>query len=126
MTGSPAQFIFKVSGFDIGAYCRFTIYDSYRRQVAHFNSSVHAPGDCVDPSLGPAFVCEIAELALSPGRYWVNVAIHDKADEMQDHVESAASFDVEPGSIGGRLISPEKGYGIVCLPHLWKTGVDDG
>ncbi len=124
MTGSPAQFIFRLNNAEIGSYCRFTIYDSYHRQVAHFNSSVHAPGDRMDPTLGPAFECEIPELALSPGRYWINVAIHDRSDEMQDHVESAALFDVEPGSIGGRLISPDKGYGIVCLPHHWKTGSD--
>jgi lipopolysaccharide transport system ATP-binding protein len=63
--------------------------------------------------------CELDELALLPGQYRVNVAL-EAGGELQDHVEGAGFFNVEPGVLRGRPVARAHGYGSVCLPHRWR------
>jgi len=118
-TGRPAVFAFHLTGTRPRTSCIFTIYDDFGQPLATFNSAVHGPDDARDPSLENLLLCAVDELPLVPGRYRVNVAI--SADgELQDHLEGAAFFEVEQGSIRGRPVIKGKNYGRICLQHHWK------
>lgn len=119
-TGRSAQFIFHLTAIFPPLACVFTIYDQSGQAVANFNSAVHSPEDSCDAALGPRFICHLDELPLVPGRYRINVAISDDS-QLEDHVEAAAIFDVEQGTLRGRPVSEDTGYGSVMLPHRWKV-----
>jgi lipopolysaccharide transport system ATP-binding protein len=120
MTGAPARFVFHLTAKLTGLGCSFTIYDQRGVAVTYFDSAVHGQEDSVDRSDLGRFICETDELLLLPGRYRINAAV-TKACELQDHVEAAAFFDVEPGTIRGRQSRKYRGYGNVVLPHRWIT-----
>jgi lipopolysaccharide transport system ATP-binding protein len=119
-TGRPAQFVFHLTEQRPRTSCIFTIYDDFGQPLATFNSAVRAPDDTRDPSLGNLQICYIDELPLVPGRYRVNVAILCD-NELQDHLEGAAFFEVEQGALRGRPVIRGKGYGRICLQHHWKV-----
>ncbi|HEU4796638.1 MAG TPA: hypothetical protein VFT02_13475, partial [Pyrinomonadaceae bacterium] len=102
--------------------CIFTIYDDFGQPLATFNSAVRSPEDAQDPTLETALACYVDELPLVPGRYRMNVAISSD-NELQDHIEGAAFFEVEQGALRGRAVIKGKGYGRVCLQHHWKLPV---
>ncbi len=118
VTGRPARFAFRANPTAAGVTCQFTVYDARGLAIAHFNSGV--PGS--DDGLGAAgdLVCELDELPLLPGRYRLNVALN-LGPELQDHVEGAAVFDVEEGTLRGRPIAPGAATAAVCLPHRWTV-----
>src|SRR5262249_25873824 len=99
--------------------CVFTIYNYSGEPVANFNSAIHSPEDSRDSALITKLICHLDELSLVPGQYRINVAILGADDELQDHVEAAAIFDVEPGISRGRPVSKDMGYGNVLLHHRW-------
>jgi len=63
-------------------------------------------------------ICHLDELSLVPGQYRINVAILSE-EQLQDHVEAAAIFDVEPGTCRGRPVAKDTGYGNVSMHHRW-------
>jgi lipopolysaccharide transport system ATP-binding protein len=117
-TGRAASFVFKVSKSQPGLSCEFTIYDDYGQSIASFNSSNQSADDCLDPNSAAKFVCELDELLLLPGRYRINVAVKQN-QELEDHLEAAAFFDVEQGHIRGRQAAYSSKYGNVLMPHHW-------
>ena len=117
-TGRPARFAFHLTQVSPGLVCTFTIYDNLGQAIAHFNSDIHSPRDSRDPAQGALLVCEFSELSLVPGQYRINVELASDR-ELQDHVEAAATFDVESGSLAGRPVSSGSGYGSVSLSHRW-------
>jgi len=118
-TGAPARVVFELTGMAPGVYIRFTIYNHLGQAIAAFNSATPSPEDSRNAKLGNALVCEISELTLLPGRYRMNVAVMTGQD-LQDHIEAAAVFDVEPGQLGGRPYgSSEQRNCVVALPHRW-------
>jgi homopolymeric O-antigen transport system ATP-binding protein len=122
VTGRPARFIFYVSGIQPQMSCIFTLYEQHGLPVTFFSSALHGPEDSHDPTMGAKFVCDVDELPLVPGRYRINVAIVNRG-ELEDHLETAAFFDVEQGQLRGRPIRHSNQYGNVCLQHRWIVPV---
>lgn len=120
MTGSPAQFIFRVSTGLGGLAIVFTLYDQYGVHLAACRTNNPGPDDSSDRALDCEFICEMDELLLLPGPYRVNVALWGEG-ELQDQVDSAAQFAVEAGQVRGRPVSDGIQYGRVHLPHRWRT-----
>jgi lipopolysaccharide transport system ATP-binding protein len=117
-TGGPAQFAFGLTGLAPGVSIVFTLYDHHGQAVAGFSSAIPGPADGRDAALNDAFICELDEFLLLPGRYRLNAAVMS-GTALQDHVEAAAVFDVEPGQVDGRLVDMNRVYGVVALPHRW-------
>lgn len=118
-SGRAAQFTFEVDRPRPGLRCRFTIYDQLGDVVASFDSRYAAPDDTPLPASSTRFTCTMDELLLLPGRYRVNVGLWHGS--WQDHVEAAAFFEVEDGSIGGRPAYRRPGSGNVMMPHHWAA-----
>lgn len=117
-SGQFAQFTFHVTQVLPGLSCSFTIYDQQGQPVTYFDSAIAGNGD----SLGHAsneLVCMVQQCLLIPGRYRVNAALY-LGGEMQDHLEGAVFFDVIHGSIDGRNVAEDAGYGSVAIPHRWR------
>jgi len=121
-TGRPARFVFHVTAIQPGISCSFTLYDQHGQPVANFNSAMHGKEDLSNPDMGKKLLCEIDELLLIPGRYRMNAAIISNG-ELQDHVEGAATLDVERGELRGRPVTAMPGYGSVCMQHHWLLPV---
>jgi|HigsolmetaAR201D_1030396.scaffolds.fasta_scaffold09902_2 ABC-type polysaccharide/polyol phosphate transport system, ATPase component len=122
-TGCPAQFSFSVSGYLPNMNCSFTIYDHLGIPVVHFNSAQRSVTDTHYPMNGRArYVCEIPELPLLAGRYYINAALFGD-NELQDHVTAAVYFNVEQGVLQGRAFGDNSGYGSVGVAHRWLTPV---
>jgi lipopolysaccharide transport system ATP-binding protein len=118
--GRNARLVFRVSRYSPGLAIWFTIYDEHGQPVSSFHSKNHGPQDVRVASADPRLQCEIEELPLVPGRYRLNAAVFT-ADELQDHVEGAAIFEVTEGTIRGRPIGTASGLGSVRLPHQWTV-----
>ena len=120
-SGQSARFAFKVGGYRSGACCSFTIYDQFGQPVTYFDSAVSSANDvAITGNASRELVCELERLLLIPGRYHINVGITWNG-ELQDHLEGATFIDVEEGTLNGRPVRREAGYGAVCMPHRWLT-----
>ena len=85
--------------------------------VASFMGRVRGPEDTFDVRSSHAFVCELDELLLLPGRYRLDVAVvGDNA--LQDFIEAATVFEVSDGQIRGRQVQPDGKFSI-GMPHRW-------
>jgi lipopolysaccharide transport system ATP-binding protein len=118
-TGHPAHFVFRVNAFIPGIGCDFFIYDPIGQPVASFSSKVRGPDDLFDTTTGLAFVCELDELLLLPGRYRVDVAIVGD-NRLQDFVEAAAVIEVGEGHVRGRPAPPDGRFS-VHMTHRWTS-----
>jgi lipopolysaccharide transport system ATP-binding protein len=98
--------------------CRLTILNSLGHPVATLDSEVSAPQDARDPDLGRRIECQIDELPLLPGRYRIDVVLKGKR-QIQDGLQAASFFDVEPGVLSGRPMPLSGSDGDVVLPHRW-------
>ena len=78
--------------------CRLTILNSLGHPVTTLDSEVSAPIDVRDAELGPRIECEVAALPLLPGRYRIDVLLKGKR-QIQDGLQAAGFFDVEPGVV---------------------------
>jgi lipopolysaccharide transport system ATP-binding protein len=58
-------------------------------------------------------------LALLPGRYRVDVLLKGRR-QIQDGLQAAAFFDVEPGLVGDRPIAAMGADGDVTFRHRWR------
>ncbi len=116
-TGCPVRLTFNVTRTLPGMTFAFGFYNQHGQPIAHFNTLAHGPQDSYDPEIGPKFVCELDELLLVPGRYRINVEIRGDGT-LQDHIEGAATFDIEQGQLRERPIA-NGGRSSVCMPHRW-------
>ena len=98
--------------------CSFTILNHLGHPLARLSSSVGGSGDIADPELENAFVCEIEELPLVPGRYRIDVELR-ASGVLQDSIEGAVMFDVEEATVDGRPVSAVGALGDVVLRHRW-------
>lgn len=117
-SGQRMRFRFRAAGDQSLVDCSFTIYDEFGDAVTSFDSAEHSDGELV----GDSFVCEFRPCLLRPGRYRINAALTSREGALEDHVEGAATFDVRPGILGGRLVNAEPGYGSMTMPHHWTRG----
>jgi len=99
--------------------CQMTISNSLGHPVMTLDSTLPSPADVRDEDLGPRLECEVEALSLLPGRYRIDLVLRGNR-EVQDGLQAAAFFDVEPGILGGRPIPPSGLDGDVVMPHLWR------
>jgi len=117
--GRPARLVVEVTELLPGLECRVVIANSFGQPVAVLDSEVSAPADSRDPELGPRLECEIPVVPLLPGRYRLDVGL--KANSViQDGLQAAAFFDVEPGVLEGRPMAGEDAEGSFAFPHSWR------
>ncbi len=99
--------------------CQLTILNSLGTPITSFDSELVAQGDTRDENVGARIECIVNSLPLIPGRYRVDVLLKGR-QEIQDGLQAAAFFDVEPGVIESRAM-PERGAdGDIVLPHVWR------
>jgi lipopolysaccharide transport system ATP-binding protein len=100
--------------------CQLTILNSLGQPLFTLDSELPNPSkDTRDPELGNKIECEIESIPLLPGRYRVDVLVKGE-QEIQDGLQAAAFFDVEPGVIDGRPMPVAAADGDVILPHSWR------
>jgi lipopolysaccharide transport system ATP-binding protein len=118
VAGRPVRFVVELTEAMPMIECRLTIVNSLGQPVATLDSEVSAPVDARGDELGARVECKIDLLPLLPGRYRVDVLIKGRR-QIQDGLQAAAFFDVEPGVIDGRPIPPSGLDGDVVIPHAW-------
>jgi homopolymeric O-antigen transport system ATP-binding protein len=118
VAGQPATIVVDVTEELPAMDCQLTIANSLGQPVCTLDSKVSAPVDARDGGIGPRIECEIGELPLLPGRYRIDVIVKAKR-HIQDGLQAAAFFDVEPGMVGNRPVAAEAD-GDVFLPHSWR------
>ena len=117
--GRPATIAVQVTEVLPGMHCRLTILNSLGQPVTTLDSEVPAPSDVRDDGLGPCIECEIPALPLLPGRYRIDVLLKAR-DQVQDGLQAAAFFDVEPGVVDERPMPVTGSDGDVVVPHSWR------
>jgi lipopolysaccharide transport system ATP-binding protein len=117
--GRPATIAVEVTEVLPMMECRLTIVDSLGQPVVAFDSEISAPIDVRSGELGARIECDIESLPLVPGRYRIDVLIKARR-QIQDGLQAAGFFDVEPGVIGDRPAPAAGSDGHVVLPHVWR------
>jgi lipopolysaccharide transport system ATP-binding protein len=117
--GRPAIIVVHLTKVLPALECRLTIVNSLGQPVATLDSEVSAPKDVRDGDLGPRIECDISSLPLLPGRYRIDVLIKARR-QIQDGLQAAAFFDVEPGVIAERPVPASGWDGDIVLPHTWR------
>jgi lipopolysaccharide transport system ATP-binding protein len=118
VTGRAATIAVEVTEQLPAMECQLTVVNSLGQPICTFDSEMSAPVDVRDPELGTRLECHVDSLPLLPGRYRIDVIVKAKR-HIQDGLQAAAFFDVEPGTIGDRPVAAE-GEGDVVLPHSWR------
>jgi lipopolysaccharide transport system ATP-binding protein len=119
VAGRTAKIVVEVTEVLPMMECRLTIFNTLGHPVATLDSEVPAPVDVRDPGLGPRIECDIDALPLLPGRYRIDVLLKGKR-QIQDGLQAAAFFDVEPGVLADRPTPISGADGDVVLPHSWR------
>jgi lipopolysaccharide transport system ATP-binding protein len=117
--GRPATISVEVTEVLPAMECRLTIVDSLGSPVMSFDSEVTSERDRRDGTLGKRIECELAELPLVPGRYRIDVLLKANA-HVQDGLQAAAFFEVQPGVLDGRPMPASGTDGDVVLRHVWR------
>ena len=99
--------------------CSLTILNSLGHPLTTLDSELSSPADLRDGQSGPRIECQVDSLPLIPGRYRIDVLLRGR-QEIQDGLQAAAYFDVEPGVIDGRPMPSIGADGDVVLPHTWQ------
>jgi homopolymeric O-antigen transport system ATP-binding protein len=99
--------------------CRITIVDGLGQPVTTFDSEISASSDVRDSELGARIECEVGSLPLLPGRYRLDVLLKAKR-QIQDGLQAAGFFEVQPGVVHGRPTPATGGDGDIVLPHVWR------
>ncbi len=118
--GAGAKIIFHLNQVTKGMVLSFTFYDQMGQSIGHFKSSWHGEEDQYQSNNAPTFTWETEEVLFLPGRYRINAAVTVGADT-HDVVEGAVVFDVDEGSLRGRPVVENIGFGSVVFPHRWTV-----
>jgi lipopolysaccharide transport system ATP-binding protein len=120
VSGAPATITIHLSEALPAIECQLTIVNSLAQPVTTLSSEDVAPGDAREHS-GHTIECHIESLPLVPGRYRIDVMVTAQR-QFQDGLEAAAFFDVEPGLLAGRPVSPPRtgAEGDVAVAHTWR------
>lgn len=117
--GRPAKIVVEATEARPAMGCELTILNSLGHPVTTLDSELSATADVRDADLGGRIECEIDTLPLIPGRYRIDVLLR-AGEEIQDGLQAAAFFDVEPGVIDGRPMPAAGSDGDVILSHRWR------
>jgi lipopolysaccharide transport system ATP-binding protein len=118
-TGQPATFTFDVTEFHPNANVYFTIHDERGFPVSLVTNWPRSERDIYDVCSKKQILCQIDELPLRAGRYFINVWVNSNR-EMNDEVEAAVFFDVENCDYRGRSFPHAYMPGVVCLDYHWN------
>jgi lipopolysaccharide transport system ATP-binding protein len=119
VSGAPARIVVDVTEALPATECRLTILNELGQPVAFLTSEISAPTDVREASVGRRLECLIDSLALVPGRYRIDVMLLAQR-HVQDGLDAAAFFDVEPGVVGDRPTPVAGSAGDVVLAHRWR------
>jgi lipopolysaccharide transport system ATP-binding protein len=119
VAGRPATIAIEVTEALPMTECRLTILNSLGHPVATLDSEVSAAQDVRDPELGPRIECALDPLPLLPGRYRIDVVLKGKR-QIQDGLQAASFFDVEPGVLHDRPTPISGSDGDIVLAHSWR------
>ncbi|MGN6664493.1 MAG: ABC transporter ATP-binding protein [Solirubrobacterales bacterium] len=119
VAGEPATVAVELTERLATMECRITIVDGLGQPVTTFDSEISAASDVRDPELGARIECEVASLPLLPGRYRVDLLLK-AGRQIQDGLQAAGFFEVQPGVVSGRPTPAAGSDGDVVLPHVWR------
>lgn len=119
VAGQPAKIVVDVTEELPTMECQMTIANSLGQPVCTLDSEVSAPVDVRESGFGPRIECDIDALPLLPGRYRIDILVKAKR-QIQDGLQAATFFDVEPGLVGDRPTAAAGAEGNVVLPHSWR------
>ncbi|HEY2334105.1 MAG TPA: ABC transporter ATP-binding protein [Solirubrobacterales bacterium] len=117
--GRPAKIEIEVTDVLPMMECQLTILNSLGNPVTTFDSELSSGADVRDGELGPLIECEVHSMPLIPGRYRLDIVLRGR-QEIQDGLQAAIFFDVEPGVIDGRPMPVGSSDGDVVLSHSWR------
>jgi lipopolysaccharide transport system ATP-binding protein len=117
--GAPARIEVTLTELLPMLECRITIVNSIGQPVATLDSEVTSPADERNPDIGPRIECDLSSLPLLPGRYRLDIVIKGRR-QIQDGLQAAAFFDVEPGIVEDRPMPTSGLEGDVALGHAWR------
>ena len=117
--GRGAKIVVEVTEVLPTMECSLTILNSLGHPITTLDSELSSPNDVRDGESGPRIECRIDSLALIPGRYRIDILLRGR-QEIQDGLQAAAYFDVEPGVIDGRPMPAMGADGDIVLPHTWQ------
>jgi lipopolysaccharide transport system ATP-binding protein len=117
--GRGAKIVIEVTEVLPMMECQLTILNSLGHPITTLDSELSSPADSRDSESGPRIECRVDSLPLIPGRYRIDVLLRGR-QEIQDGLQAAAYFDVEPGVINGRPMPSIGADGDVVLPHTWQ------
>jgi lipopolysaccharide transport system ATP-binding protein len=120
--GRGAKIVVEVTEVLPTMECSLTILNSLGHPITTLDSELSSPADVRDGQSGSRIECKIDSLPLIPGRYRIDVLLRGR-QEIQDGLQAAAYFDVEPGVIDGRPMPSIGADGDVVLPHTWQLPV---
>jgi lipopolysaccharide transport system ATP-binding protein len=98
--------------------CQLTILNNLGHPITTLDSELSSPEDAREGD-EPKIECQLDSLPLIPGRYRIDVLLRGR-QEVQDGLQAAAYFDVEPGLSGGRPMPADGSDGDTVLPHSWR------
>ena len=113
VTGEDLSIEFELSGnlMELSLACSFTIYDQHGRPVSNIP---HSRGQFSSSTA----VCCIKEVPLREGLYYLNVRV-SSLNGVEDLVERAVTFHVQPGTYRGKAMRGNPQYGAVCFEYNW-------
>jgi lipopolysaccharide transport system ATP-binding protein len=117
--GRGAKIVIEVTEVLPMMECSLTILNSLGHPLTTLDSELSSPADSRDSGSGPRIECMVDTLPLIPGRYRIDVLLRGR-QEIQDGLQAAAYFDVEPGVIDGRPMPAIGADGDMVLPHTWQ------
>jgi lipopolysaccharide transport system ATP-binding protein len=116
--GRPARIVVEVTEVLPMMECQLTILNSLGQPITTLDSEL--PSERDDRGLGePRIECRLDSVPLIPGRYRIDVMLKAR-QEIQDGLQAAAFFDVEPGVVDGRPMPIAGGDGDIVLAHSWR------
>ena len=117
--GRPAKIVVEVTEVLPLMDCQLTVSNSLGHPVMTLDSTLVSPADVRGEDLGSQLECDLESLSLLPGRYRIDLVLRGNR-EIQDGLQAAAFFDIEPGILEGRPIPPDGLDGDVVMPHSWR------
>jgi lipopolysaccharide transport system ATP-binding protein len=96
----------------------FELYNSSGVLISAFRSGSKGAADTHTED-GHKYTCRIESNGLRPGDYYIDVTVRHQEREV-DHVESAATLQVEDGYLQDRLINKGNQPGAVQILHTWN------
>ncbi|MGN6274820.1 MAG: ABC transporter ATP-binding protein [Solirubrobacterales bacterium] len=119
VAGEPATIAIELTEQLASMECRVTIVDGLGQPVTGFDSEISAATDVRDPELGARIECAVESLPLLPGRYRIDLLLK-AGRHIQDGLQAAGYFEVQPGVIDGRPTPAAGSDGDIVLPHVWR------